>query len=191
MCLPLADRVLLVTVYYRTNPTMRQLAPLFRISPATVCRVIQRQRPLRQHLAIEPATRPPAGAPAPRAAPPPPARAPAPSPRPRPAARGRGPAVVDRGRHPHPGPRPEGGAFSRNYRFSVNVQDIIHADTRLILDPGECVSLLPWWLRRAESGGSTLVPGRSVRLTSSRSMSGTSPSSRSPHRPALSTSLAA
>ncbi|MFD4336887.1 transposase family protein [Streptomyces anulatus] len=28
-CLPLADRVLLVAVYYRTNLTMRQLAPLF------------------------------------------------------------------------------------------------------------------------------------------------------------------
>lgn len=32
-CLPLADRVLLVAVYYRTNLTMRQLAPLFGISP--------------------------------------------------------------------------------------------------------------------------------------------------------------
>ncbi|MFI0990832.1 transposase family protein [Streptomyces exfoliatus] len=54
-CLPLADRVLLVAVYYRTNLAMRQLAPLFGCSPATVCRVIQRLRPL---LAIEPATRP-------------------------------------------------------------------------------------------------------------------------------------
>ncbi|MFE2992901.1 transposase family protein [Streptomyces sp. NPDC059262] len=54
-CLPLADRVLLVAVYHRTNLTMRQLAPLFGVSPATVRRVIQRLRPL---LAIEPATRP-------------------------------------------------------------------------------------------------------------------------------------
>ncbi|MFJ9891668.1 transposase family protein [Streptomyces sp. NPDC091287] len=54
-CLPLADRVLLVAVYYRTNLTMRQLAPLFGISPAAVCRVVQRLRPL---LAIEPAPRP-------------------------------------------------------------------------------------------------------------------------------------
>ncbi|MEU5288552.1 transposase family protein [Streptomyces sp. NPDC020755] len=54
-CLPLADRVLLVAVYYRTNLTMRQLAPLFGCSPATVCRVIHRLRPL---LAIEPAARP-------------------------------------------------------------------------------------------------------------------------------------
>lgn len=54
-CLPLANRVLLVAVYYRTNLTMRQLAPLFGCSAATVCRVIQRLRPL---LAIEPASRP-------------------------------------------------------------------------------------------------------------------------------------
>jgi hypothetical protein len=47
-CLPLA-------VYYRTNLTMRQLAPLFAVLPATVCRVIQRLRPL---LALEPASRP-------------------------------------------------------------------------------------------------------------------------------------
>ncbi len=42
-------------MYYRTNLTMRQLAPLFGCSPATVCRVIQRLPPL---LAIEPTTRP-------------------------------------------------------------------------------------------------------------------------------------
>ncbi|MER8235447.1 transposase family protein, partial [Streptomyces sp. NPDC094049] len=56
-CLPLADRVLLVAVYYRTNLTMRQLGPLFGVSPATVCRVVQRLRPL---LALERAPRPPA-----------------------------------------------------------------------------------------------------------------------------------
>lgn len=54
---------------------------------------------------------------------------------------------------------------SAGYRFPGNVQVIIHADTRRILDPGECVSLLPWWLRRTERGGTTLVPGRSVRHT--------------------------
>ncbi|WUQ36871.1 transposase family protein [Streptomyces sp. NBC_00234] len=53
-CLPLADRVLLVAVYYRTNLTMRQLAPLFGLSPATVCRVIQRMGP---QLALEPVAR--------------------------------------------------------------------------------------------------------------------------------------
>ncbi len=53
--LPLSDRVLLVAVYYRTNLTMRQLALLFGISSATVCRVIQRLGPL---LTLEPAARP-------------------------------------------------------------------------------------------------------------------------------------
>ncbi|GHA93856.1 hypothetical protein GCM10010330_54880 [Streptomyces tendae] len=42
--------MLLVAAYYRTNLTMRQLAPLFGVSPATVCRVIQRLGPL---LALE------------------------------------------------------------------------------------------------------------------------------------------
>ncbi|BDM74831.1 hypothetical protein HEK616_83180 (plasmid) [Streptomyces nigrescens] len=54
-CLPLAERVLLVAVYYRTNLTMRQLAPLSGVSSATVCRVIQRLRPL---LALEQASLP-------------------------------------------------------------------------------------------------------------------------------------
>ncbi|MFE0404683.1 transposase family protein [Streptomyces nigra] len=58
-CLPLAERVLLVAVYYRTNLTMRQLAPLFGCSPATVCRVIQRLGPL---LALKPAPSPVPGA---------------------------------------------------------------------------------------------------------------------------------
>jgi hypothetical protein len=54
-CLPLSDRVLLVAVYYRTNLTMRQLAPLFGVSSATVCRVVQRLGPF---LALERAARP-------------------------------------------------------------------------------------------------------------------------------------
>lgn len=49
--LPLAERVLIVAVYYRTNLTMRQLGPLFGITSSTVCRVIQRLGPL---LALEP-----------------------------------------------------------------------------------------------------------------------------------------
>ncbi|MFB7338230.1 transposase family protein [Streptomyces adustus] len=53
--LPLAERVLMVAVYYRTNLTMRQLGPLFGVSSSTVCRVIQRLGPL---LAIEPVSRP-------------------------------------------------------------------------------------------------------------------------------------
>ncbi|MGV9885052.1 transposase family protein [Streptomyces sp. NPDC003006] len=53
--LPLAERVLIVAVYYRTNLTMRQLGPLFGVSSSTVCRVIQRLGPL---LALEPVSRP-------------------------------------------------------------------------------------------------------------------------------------
>ena len=53
--LPLAERVLVVAVYYRTNLTMRQLGPLFGVSSSTVCRVIQQLGPL---LAIEPVSRP-------------------------------------------------------------------------------------------------------------------------------------
>ncbi|MFF3350926.1 transposase family protein [Streptomyces sp. NPDC002779] len=52
--LPLAERVLIVAVYYRTNLTMRQLGPLFGVSSSTVCRVIQRLGPL---LALEPVSR--------------------------------------------------------------------------------------------------------------------------------------
>ncbi|MCP2346436.1 hypothetical protein HD595_002558 [Nonomuraea roseoviolacea subsp. carminata] len=54
-CLALPERVLLVAVYYRTNLTMRQLAPLFGVCPATVCRIVARLGPL---LALEPVTRP-------------------------------------------------------------------------------------------------------------------------------------
>ncbi len=43
--LSLQDRVLLVAMYYRTNLTMRQLAPLFGISSAAVGRVIDRHSP--------------------------------------------------------------------------------------------------------------------------------------------------
>ncbi|KMS71191.1 transposase [Streptomyces viridochromogenes] len=53
--LPLAERVLMVAVYYRTNLTMRQLGPLFDVSSSTVCRGIQRLSPL---LALEPVARP-------------------------------------------------------------------------------------------------------------------------------------
>ncbi|WP_369275841.1 transposase family protein [Streptomyces sp. R11] len=52
---PLAERVLMVAVYYRTNLTMRQLGRLFGVSSSTVCRVIQRLGP---SLALEPAARP-------------------------------------------------------------------------------------------------------------------------------------
>ncbi|MET9418339.1 transposase family protein [Streptomyces klenkii] len=51
----LAERVLMVAVYYRTNLTMRQLGPLFGVSSSAVCRVIQRLGPL---LALDPLSRP-------------------------------------------------------------------------------------------------------------------------------------
>lgn len=50
--LPLADRMLLMATYYRTNLTMRQLAPLFEIKTAAVHRIIDRLGP---YLALAPA----------------------------------------------------------------------------------------------------------------------------------------
>jgi hypothetical protein len=50
--LPLAERVPLVAVYYRTNLTMRQTRPAVRRLTSVVCRVIQRLGPM---LALEPA----------------------------------------------------------------------------------------------------------------------------------------
>ncbi|MET8810288.1 transposase [Streptomyces sp. NPDC004546] len=44
--LPLEDRVLLVAAYWRTNLTLRQLAPLFGISKSAVGRIIDRMGPL-------------------------------------------------------------------------------------------------------------------------------------------------
>ncbi|MFF3375684.1 transposase [Streptomyces sp. NPDC002680] len=44
--LPLEDRVLLVTAYWRTNLTMRQLAPLFGISKSAADRIIDHMGPL-------------------------------------------------------------------------------------------------------------------------------------------------
>ena len=52
--LNLADRVLLVAVYHRTNLTVRQLGPLFDLSPARAHRVIDRLSP---HLALVPIRR--------------------------------------------------------------------------------------------------------------------------------------
>ena len=52
--LPPEDRVLLVTAYWRTNLTLRQLAPLFGVSKSTAGRVINRLGPL---LALRPRKR--------------------------------------------------------------------------------------------------------------------------------------
>lgn len=52
--LPLEDRVLLITAYWRTNLTLRQLAPLFGISKSTAGRDINHLGPL---LALRPRKR--------------------------------------------------------------------------------------------------------------------------------------
>ncbi|MFD3976689.1 transposase [Streptomyces cyaneofuscatus] len=52
--LPLADRVLLVTAYWRTNLTLRQLAPLFGISKSAADRIIDHLGP---KLALQPRKR--------------------------------------------------------------------------------------------------------------------------------------
>jgi hypothetical protein len=44
--LPLADRVLLVAAYWRTNLTLRQLAPLFGVSKSAADRIIDRLGPV-------------------------------------------------------------------------------------------------------------------------------------------------
>ncbi|GLY66827.1 hypothetical protein Atai01_34460 [Amycolatopsis taiwanensis] len=44
--LPLADRVLLVATYWRTNLTMRQIGPLFGVSHSAAHRVIDSLSPL-------------------------------------------------------------------------------------------------------------------------------------------------
>ena len=51
---PLEDRILLVTAYWRTNLTMRQIAPLFGISKSAADRIIDYLGPL---LAFQPRKR--------------------------------------------------------------------------------------------------------------------------------------
>ncbi|GHD08644.1 hypothetical protein GCM10010313_29160 [Streptomyces violarus] len=53
--LPLADHVLLVATYWRTNLTSRQVAPLFGVSKSAADRILDHFMPL---LAISPARRP-------------------------------------------------------------------------------------------------------------------------------------
>jgi hypothetical protein len=52
--LPLADRVLLVATYYRTNLTLRQIAPLFGVSKSAAGRIVDHLAP---HLVLMPQTR--------------------------------------------------------------------------------------------------------------------------------------
>jgi hypothetical protein len=103
--LPLADRVLLIAVYYRTNLTMRQVAPLFGIKQAAVHRIIERLAPF---LALAPVGRRHS-----------PDRV----------------LIVDGTLVPtrdH-----QVAAPSKNYRYSVNVQVIIDADTQLVVAVGD------------------------------------------------------
>ncbi|GGZ06793.1 hypothetical protein GCM10010327_41770 [Streptomyces nitrosporeus] len=100
-----------MSVYHRTNLTMRQFAPFFGCSSAAVCGVIHRLRPL---LALEPA--------------------------PQPVADVERLWIVDGTLVPVRDR--EVAVSSRNYRFSANVQAIVHADSRLVIasarpGPGE------------------------------------------------------
>lgn len=52
--LPLEDRILLVAAYWRTNLTMRQIAPLFGVSKSAADRIIDQLGPL---LALQPRKR--------------------------------------------------------------------------------------------------------------------------------------
>ncbi|WP_030450054.1 helix-turn-helix domain-containing protein, partial [Actinocatenispora sera] len=52
--LSLADRVLLVATYYRTNLTLRQIAPLFGVSKSAAGRIVDHLAP---HLVLEPQSR--------------------------------------------------------------------------------------------------------------------------------------
>jgi DDE superfamily endonuclease/Helix-turn-helix of DDE superfamily endonuclease len=107
--LSLADRVLLIAVYYRTNLTFRQIALLFGVSKSAAQRVVDRLAPL---LTLSP--------------------------------------VLSKGKRKHP---PETvlivdgtlvpthdrsmSAASKNYRYSVNMQVVIDANTRLTVAVGE------------------------------------------------------
>lgn len=103
--LSLADRVLLVAVYYRTNLTFRQVALLFGISKSAANRVVDHLAPL---LALSPVTRK------------------------------HGPdtvLIVDGTLVPtHDRTM---SASSKNYRYSVNMQVVIDANTRLVVAIGE------------------------------------------------------
>ena len=97
--LALAERVLLVAVYYRTNLTLRQVAPLFGISKSAAGRVVDDLAPL---LALSPV------------------------------ARKHGPdtvLIVDGTLVPTHDRSVS--ASSKNYRYSVNMQVVIDANTRL------------------------------------------------------------
>jgi Transposase DDE domain/Helix-turn-helix of DDE superfamily endonuclease len=105
--LSLADRVLLIAVYYRTNLTLRQVALLFGVSKSAAHRIVEHLAPL---LALAPVTR------------------------------RHGPdtvLIVDGTLVPTHDRSVS--ASSKNYRYSVNMQVVIDADTRLVVAVGRPV----------------------------------------------------
>ena len=102
--LSLADRVLLVAVYYRTNLTYRQVALLFGISKSAAGRVVDHLTPL---LALAPIKRGP-----------------------------RAGHRADRGRNLVPTHDRNMSVSSKNYRYSVHMQVVIDAITRLTVAVG-------------------------------------------------------
>jgi DDE superfamily endonuclease/Helix-turn-helix of DDE superfamily endonuclease len=105
--LPLADRVLLIAVYYRTNLTLRQVALLFGVSKSAAHRVVDHVAPL---LALAPVIR------------------------------RHGPdtvLIVDGTLVPTHDRTVT--AQSKNYRYSVNMQVVIDANTRLVVTVGRPV----------------------------------------------------
>ncbi|NVI86568.1 transposase [Actinomadura sp. BRA 177] len=105
--LPLADRVLLIAVYYRTNLTLRQVALLFGVSKSAAHRVVDHLAPL---LALAPVTR--------RHSP-------------------DTVLIVDGTLVPVHDRTVT--ASSKNYRYSVNMQVVIDANTRLVVAVGRPV----------------------------------------------------
>lgn len=105
--LPLADRVLLIAVYYRTNLTLRQVALLFGVSKSAAHRVVDHLAPL---LALAPVTR----------------------------AHGPGTVLIVDGTLVPTHDR-KVTAPSKNYRYSVNMQVVIDANTRLVVTVGRPV----------------------------------------------------
>lgn len=103
--LPLADRVLLVAVYYRTNLTLRQVALLFGISKSAAGRVVDHLAPL---LALAPVTR-----------------------------RHSPDTVLIVDGTLVPTHDRSISASSKNYRYSVNMQVVIDANTRLVVAVGD------------------------------------------------------
>ena len=103
--LPLADRVLLVALYYRTNLTLRQVALLFGISKSAAGRVVDHLAPL---LVLAPVTRP----------------------------HGPGTVLIVDGTLVPTHDRSV-SASSKNYRYSVNMQVVIDANTRLAVAVGK------------------------------------------------------